>query len=54
MPTFIINIFKDASETGSGIADGQNPSEGQSAEYERMHINVFKLKAAFVGIRTKY
>ena len=40
MPTSIINIFTDASETGSGIADGQNPSEGQSKECIFMYLNL--------------
>ena len=47
-----INIFTDARETGWGITDGHNPSGGQWAEYERMHINALELKAVFIGIRT--
>ena len=47
-----ITIFTDASETGWGITDGHNPSGGQWAEHERMHINVLELKTAFTGIRT--
>ena len=39
-----ITIFTDASETGWGITDGHNPSEGQWAEHEIMHINVLYLK----------
>ena len=46
-----ITIFKDASETDWGIADGHNPSGGQWAEPERMHVNVLGLKTAFIGIR---
>ena len=44
IPTPNITIFTDASETGWGITDEHNPSEGQWAEHERMHINVLYLK----------
>ena len=47
-----ITIFTDASETGCGKTDGHNAYGGQWAEHERMHINVLKLKAAFIGICT--
>ena len=47
-----ITIFTDASETGWGIKDGHNPSGGQWAEHEKMHIDVLELKAVFIGIRT--
>ena len=53
MPAPVINIFTDATKTGWGITDGQNPSEGQWKEYERMHIIVLERKAAFVRIRIK-
>ena len=47
-----ITIFTDANETGWGITDGHNPSGGQWAEHERIHINVLELKAAFIEILT--
>ena len=47
-----ITIFTDASEIGWSITDGHNPSGGQWAEHERMHINVLELKVAFIGVRT--
>ena len=47
-----ITIFADASETGWGITDEHNPSRGQLAEPEMIHVNVLELKVVFIGIRT--
>ena len=51
LPKVDFVIHTDASQTGWGATDGNNPTGGKWLENQGYHINYLELKAIFLAVR---
>ena len=51
LPKVDFVIHTDASQTGWGATDGNNPTGGKWLENQDYHINYLELKAIFLAVR---